>query len=324
MDKYQQLEKTILDLIQNDDLVQEHYEKLTNLGLNIVKNDLHLKIDYKTLNSELLIDMKLDNTAKFMNYYDLEEIDFEIKNFEFTIENIKINNEHSGRNNIIKKLPDTMKENFQDSDHKSRNKVIKTIEEQVNSILKDLENEYKNVGNKINELLENNFSDLKDNSEADIKEKLKNFIKSYKTRRTKKFVKHTIKNSIISKQREYTDKYDKLKYNLVNRFLANGKSVSFAEWRDFFIAKALYKEKDLAVKKLLKDISNYVEGIIDEVFIELATENYELQKEMNKRFNAEIDDIVEVDKRRLLNESWKQCKILFNRAGLSQTEFQKF
>jgi hypothetical protein len=320
MDRYKQLEKMIKELILKDDLIEEKKQDIKNIGLIFSKNELHLEIDYRTLSSELFINMQLKESKKFMDYFNIETIDFNINNFEFTVNEVSFFEEESKFVSLKKRETD---EDEHTAENKHDNlKRTRKLEDEVNMLLSDLREEYIKLGDKIDELLEKNFSDFIEDDNAKFKDKMSNFVKSFKTRRTKAFVKSIIKSGVTSKRREYTFKMDEYKIKITKKLLLED-GVKWSEWGQFFRERKIYKERDLTIKKLLDDMKNYLDDIIDDVFIDLAREAFELEQQFKKYSKAD-DNYIEVDKRVLLNETWKECKILFSRLGLNQNEFRRF
>lgn len=320
MDRYIQLEKMIKELILRDDLIEEKKLNIKNIGLVFSKNELHLEIDYTTLESELFINMQLKESKKFIDYFNIESIEFSMNNFEFTVNEVSFFEEESKFVSLKKREAD---EDENPAENKQDNlKRTRKLEDEVNMLLSDLREEYIKLGDKIDELLEKNFSDFIEDDNAKFKDKMSNFVKSFKTRRTKAFVKSIIKSGITSKRREYTLKMDEYKIKITKKLLLED-GVKWSEWGQFFRERKIYKERDLTIKKLLDDVNNYLDDIIDDVFIDLAREAFELEQQF-KKYSKNDDNYIAVDKRVLLNETWKECKALFNRLGLNQNEFRRF
>lgn len=320
MDRYIQLEKMIKELILRDDLIEEKKQNIKNIGLIFSKNELHLEIDYTTLESELFINMQLKESKKFIDYFNIESIEFSMNNFEFTVNEVSFFEEESKFVSLKKREAD---EDENPAENKQDNlKRTRKLEDEVNMLLSDLREEYIKLGDKIDELLEKNFSDFIEDDNAKFKDKMSNFVKSFKTRRTKAFVKSIIKSGITSKRREYTLKMDEYKIKITKKLLLED-GVKWSEWGQFFRERKIYKERDLTIKKLLDDVNNYLDDIIDDVFIDLAREAFELEQQF-KKYSKNDDNYIAVDKRVLLNETWKECKVLFNRLGLNQNEFRRF
>jgi len=320
MDRYIQLEKMIKELILRDDLIEEKKQNIKNIGLVFSKNELHLEIDYTTLESELFINMQLKESKKFIDYFNIESIEFSMNNFEFTVNEVSFFEEESKFVSLKKREADE-DENPAEKKHDNLKRTRK-LEDEVNMLLSDLREEYIKLGDKIDELLEKNFSDFIEDDNAKFKDKMSNFVKSFKTRRTKAFVKSIIKSSITSKRREYTLKMDEYKIKITKKLLLED-GVKWSEWGQFFRERKIYKERDLTIKKLLDDVNIYLDDIIDDVFIDLAREAFELEQQF-KKYSKDNDNYIAVDKRVLLNETWKECKVLFNRLGLNQNEFRRF
>ena len=320
MDRYKQLEKMIKELILRDGLIEEKKQNIKNIGLIFSKNELHLEIDYTTLESELFINMQLKESKKFIDYFNIESIEFSMNNFEFTVNEVSFFEEESKFVSLKKRETD---EDEHTAENKHDNlKRMRKLEDEVNMLLSDLREEYIKLGDKIDELLEKNFSDFIEDDNAKFKDKMSNFVKSFKTRRTKAFVKSIIKSGITSKRREYTLKMDEYKIKITKKLLLED-GVKWSEWGQFFRERKIYKERDLTIKKLLDDVNNYLDDIIDDVFIDLAREAFELEQQF-KKYSKNDDNYIAVDKRVLLNETWKECKVLFNRLGLNQNEFRRF
>lgn len=320
MDRYKQLEKMIKELILRDDLIEEKKQNIKNIGLIFSKNELHLEIDYTTLESELFINMQLKESKKFIDYFNIESIEFSMNNFEFTVNEVSFFEEESKFVSLKKREADE-DENPAEKKHDNLKRTRK-LEDEVNMLLSDLREEYIKLGDKIDELLEKNFSDFIEDDNAKFKDKMSNFVKSFKTRRTKAFVKSIIKSGITSKRREYTLKMDEYKIKITKKLLLED-GVKWSEWGQFFRERKIYKERDLTIKKLLDDVNKYLDDIIDDVFIDLAREAFELEQQF-KKYSKNDDNYIAVDKRVLLNETWKECNILFSRLGLNQNEFRRF
>jgi hypothetical protein len=322
LDKYKQLEKTIEDLIKKDKLILEKKNIISNTGLKFIKNDIHLEIDYTTLKSELFINISLKDSKKFLEVYNIDEIDFSVKNFQFVINEIEfLEDEEDNFVSLKNKVLDEDKINILNL-KKDDNTRIRKIEDEINELLDELKDEYIKLGKKIDSLLENNFADFIEDDNAYFKEKVSNFIKSFKTKRTKRFVKSIIKDGIITKRRIYTNEINELKSKITKKLLFDD-GVRWSEWSDFFAKNKIYKNRDKNIKKLLKDIKFFIDDIIDDVFIELARETFEISSKLNKYNKNNIREI-EINKRILLNEVWKEIKILFDRLGLIQNNFRAF
>jgi len=320
--KIRELKKIVFDLINEDTRLEMIKNQIEQLGWNFSSFDFNIEINDK-LELELFNNTKLKETKRLLNRYELDSIDFIMKNFDLQITQMEQEQENKKRNRHTFKKKNVEFE--EENKEFKKNDVRYKIQNEVNELLQTLKKELERINYKLEQMIQENFFNLKeDNEKKDWKQTFAELKKNFKIGRVKAFTKFTILTNIKLRQTNELLKYETIKLD-TSRKIAQKGGILNVELAEFFVARKKWKKKEKDIKITLKDINNFIDNIIEEQYIELVKENYKISHKSKNYVgkNGEVKNFdAEIDKRKLTQLTFNDLVKFFTQNDLDANEFK--
>lgn len=194
------------------------------------------------------------------------------------------------------------------------------IQNDCNKLFADFQNALVNLTKDINVLLQKHFGHLRDNSDVDMKQKIKDFLNDLKTKRVKKFVRNSIKTNINLTYLFTKGEMKTKRRNIIEKFLNKKKGASYGEMLLYIQLGKKLKDYVKRIKNLKKDYEVLIDEMIDDSYVEVLKDAIVITKTIKKDYDKEMD--VEVDNYLLLNMTWDKTKIIFQKNQFNQRDFK--